>query len=50
MLILAKVSITLFDESSQVEKAREELEFAIKFEIPFVEEVADEVEAVEEED
>ena len=50
MLILAKVSIILFDESLNEEVAREELEFAIKFETPFVEEVDDEVETVEEED
>ena len=53
MLILAKISVTIFDESLMEEVAIEELEFAIKFETPFKQEVIDEVEAVaavEEED
>ena len=47
MLILAKISVTLYDETLTKKVASEELEFAIKFEVPFVEEAIDEVEAVE---
>ena len=47
MLILAKVSVTIFDESLMEVVAIEELEFAIKFETPFKQEVIDEVEVAE---
>ena len=47
MLINAKISVTLYDETLKEEVATEKLEFTIKFEFPFVEEAIDEVEAVE---
>lgn len=47
-LILAKISIILFEASTKIEIASEMLEFAIKFETPFVEKVKEEVETEKE--